>query len=527
MGRILWTWDAGCSMRMTGWALGLAAALAVGVACSDRGLPRGQPKDGAAPGSGGAAGQPPGNDGAAPAGTGGAAGSRVDAGGGGGAGGRGGPRPELAAVLTGGGRSLDVLFVMDNSSSMVPLQQLLASNFQSLVVPLEQVAGGLPSLHLGIVSTSMGAGIFSDVDGCNPERLENDDGDFHFLGRNPPGCSALIPGERFIVAGATGNNFANPSNTIAQVFGCMALLGSTGCGFEHPFFAIQRALEKGEDPSDPSNGGFLRPDAHLAIVMLTNEDDCSAPGSDLFNPGQTSNADPLGGLQTGYRCIEFGYLCNGQPPPRNITAPTALQSCTSAEERGRLVPVKAMADYIKSFKSAPSKIFVGAIAGPPQPVQVELRPNIQTASGNRESQPAVAHSCTTAGEVFADPGVRVAELVRAFGPTGFLANVCALDAPLMTRLGQALGRFVGEDGCIGTSLPLRADGTPDCFATETTVRPSGTQTVELPACGGAFPCWRISPGTSCASRFEVCRDPACAPTRSDAGVTASLHCNIR
>jgi hypothetical protein len=489
-------------------------AVGFGSACGSRRLQ--QPDGGTGGGSGG--------------GSGGSA-TGIDAAvdrGGAGTGGVGAVNPRLTAFIPGGERSLDVLFMIDNSGSMVPLQQQLITNFSAFINPLEQLPGGIPNLHLGIISSSMGAGIYSDVDGCFPETLENDDGAFHTIGRNPAGCSGLSPGQKFIIASSGSNNFANPASSVAQVFSCLALLGSSGCSFEHPFYSIQRALERGESPNDPNNGGFLRSESPLAIVMLTNEDDCSAPGSDLFNPSQTSNADPLGGLQTGYRCIEFGYLCNGQKPPRSISGFTPLTDCVSAEDRGRLISVRAMADFIKSFKRLPSQIFVGALAGPTTSVAVELMPNIQTSSGTRESQPAIAHSCSI-GDVFADPGIRVAELVRAFGPTGFIRDVCSLNAALMNELGQAVARFASEDGCIDTAVPMRPDGTPDCSAREETLRAGSTQVTDLPSCStGTFPCWRIASGVSCTARFAVCRDAACSPTRPPDPATADrLYCAFR
>jgi hypothetical protein len=390
-------------------------------------------------GAGGAATGGAATGGAGGAATGGAGGAAT--GGRGGAGGGGGGAGTGGSTTTISGRKVDLLFMIDNSSSMVPMQQLLIGNLPSFMDLLKEIPGGLPNLHVAIVSSSMGAGIYSDVDGCNPEMLENDDGQFHSTGRNPPGCAG--PSGNFIIADATGatNNF---TGDISTVFSCIGLLGATGCGFEHQFASIRRALERASDPTDPTNAGFLRSDALLAIVMLTNEDDCSAPGSDLFNPGQTSNADPLGGLQTGFRCQEYGHLCNGVPPPRGITTtPFPLSGCVSAEESGRLVTVASMNAFLRGLKSSPDHILVAAIAGPTEPYAVELRPNIQTISGTRESQPAVAHSCVR-GEIFADPGVRIEQLTRGFGANGLYENMCdywggADMRRIATRIGQIIG----------------------------------------------------------------------------------------
>jgi hypothetical protein len=434
-------------------------------------------------------------------------------------------------------RDVDILFMIDNSSSMIPMQTLLTQNLQAFMTPLEMIQGGLPNLHIGIISSSMGAGIYSDVDGCNPEMLENDDGSFHTIGRNPAGCSALNPGEKFIVASAMGNNFATPTNTVAQVFSCMALLGASGCGFEHQFYAIQRALEKGETANDPTNGGFLRPDATLAIIMLTNEDDCSAPGSDLFNPGQTSNTDPLGGLQTGYRCVEYGYLCDGAPPPRTLAmSPQPLGNCVSAEDRGRLIPVKAMADFVKTFKADPTKIFVAAVSGPTDRVEAVNKPNIQTLSGARESQPAINHSCGMEGAVFADPGIRIEQFVNEFGMNnGIVRNICDANfAQAMTQIATALSRIIGPQ-CVNANVRNKPNTMePDCRVVERKRATGGNfVTDELPFCaGGNFPCWRLGAANagSCTGGtqpLEICRDAACdQANRPEDSVNADVSCAI-
>src|SRR5262249_59114045 len=101
----------------------------------------------------------------------------------------------------------------------------------------------------------------------------------------------------------------------------------------HQLAAVERAL----GPNAPSgNAGFLRDYAFLGIVLITDEDDCSAPAdSQLFDPSQNSNADPLGPLAS-FRCTEFGILCGGQSPPRLAAGP--LSNCVSNAARAHAAP---------------------------------------------------------------------------------------------------------------------------------------------------------------------------------------------
>src|SRR5205814_6970206 len=108
------------------------------------------------------------------------------------------------------------------------------------------------------------------------------------------------------------------------------------CGFEHQIASPARALGanlggwKGGSPME--NNGFLRDEAFLAVILLTDEDDCSAPvDSDLFDTKQNSLSDPYGPLAS-FRCNEFGHLCGGSRPPRSKA--DNLQDCHSAEDAG-------------------------------------------------------------------------------------------------------------------------------------------------------------------------------------------------
>jgi hypothetical protein len=231
---------------------------------------------------------------------------------------------------------------------------------------------------------------------------------------------------------------ANYAGNLTDVFSCMTNIGQSGCGFEHQFESIRVALQRAENPSDPDNGGFLRPEAFLGIVMLTNEDDCSVPApSQLFDPGQQTLADPRGGLNS-YRCNEFGHLCNGGAPPHTPPAtPVALDNCTSNED-GPLVSVEGFASFLKGLKTDPSRIFIAALAGAPTPYVVGGH-TFMLGNGASEVQPLIQHSCSASAGDYADPGVRIAQLLRSFGPNAVFESICADDfMPAMQNIGNAM-----------------------------------------------------------------------------------------
>ena len=376
---------------------------------------------------------------------------------------------------------LDILFMVDNSSSMAPLQAKMAAQLPNFMNALINVATGqLPDLHVAVVSSSLGGGAWGNVNQCASGSHPGDDGGKFQQGPGGAGSGScamfLHPGETFLKSGdgsaANGPNF---DGDIASAFQCMAMLGDRGCGFESQFESIYVALTKAADAQDPDNGGFLRRDARLAVVMLTNEDDCSvSPTSLLLDPGINSSTDPSGlGALASYRCNEFGHLCGGQPPPHgydfnsqrfNLAAGTfrtpdgpgtggvILNGCASAEDqgktdlevvdpngnhdptRGHLFPTVAnLTAYLRSLKSNPADVFVAAIAGPTTDgaggslYHVFAQPN---PAADGELDPVVDHSCvqaTTGSPEYADPAVRIEQLVNGFGANGIFYPICADD----------------------------------------------------------------------------------------------------
>ena len=294
---------------------------------------------------------------------------------------------------------------------------------------------------------------------------------------------------------------------------------------------------------DP-NFGFLRPKAYLAIVMVTNEDDCSTPpnySSDLFNPGTDTVANPsgLGGLQS-WRCNEFGHLCNGAPPPHIPPAPgttVTLTGCTSSEGMSpgpggsapeanhQLIKVNGTAtdpgfvDFLKGLKEDPTTVLVAALAGPATPYIVAPTTTMLV-SGGSDIQPSIGHSCTQNSGEYADPGVRIKNWLDAFGANGVFEHICANDfAPAMTAIATAIGKKLSAQ-CVTGTVMIKTDGTtdPDCDVTYTSTDSSGHEAcpgraVLFPAAGGRNAgSWPLPAGASWWTRRRVPRRPAGFPT---------------
>ncbi len=313
-------------------------------------------------------------------------------------------------------RDVDILFMIDNSAGMLPFQRRLADALPAFVNALREPPYGLPNLHVALVSSSLGTGIWGNVPGCAPNGPGNENGVF----QHDPACTAL-PGDQHFLRSVGGHS--NFTGDLAAMLACLSQVGDNGCGFEHPFESVRLALQRSLDPGDPENAAFLRANAYLAIIMLTNEDDCSVlPDSYLFDPNEISVADPRGGLQS-YRCTEFGHLCDGRRPPHIVVETTPLNGCVSAED-GVLVTVSGFVDFLRTLKATPGAIVAAAIAGPTTPYVVEPRDFILV-NGGMESQPSVASSCVSSpsGSV-ATPAVRIKQWTDAFGSDGIFRSIC-------------------------------------------------------------------------------------------------------
>ena len=391
--------------------------------------------------------------------------------------GLGGRSGGLAGAGGAGGRTfvgprnneVDILFMIDNSSEMTSMQEklyaqlpLFVQSLQSLPVP--------PSLHIAVVSSDMGAP--GDATSSIMCTKAGDQGQFQSMPRGTCTATTLTAGDTFISDADMMPNYSDAN--LADVLQCIALLGDKGCGFEHQLASIDRAL--GGDGQQPStNANFLRPEAYLAIVILTNEDDCSAPANTQLyslNGGQQNIANPLGPI-SNYRCNQFGHLCTDPTtgaviapplaPPSDAqgtaAAPTLdLTDCTSnGAGSGLLTPVAQFISDIKALKTDPdNQIVVAAIAAPATPYTVAWLP--QTGGQNTqpgELWPVIEHSCGSAGGYvnpagqivtdgsFGDPGVRIAAFVNAF-PYGYLASVCdasysSVLSAVTARIGQLIG----------------------------------------------------------------------------------------
>jgi hypothetical protein len=376
---------------------------------------------------------------------------------------------------------LDVLFVIDNSSSTFDKQQLFANNFPAFVAALDTAASGhRPDLHLGVVSTSVGlrTGAFAAY-GCP---ASNDDGLLQIAPRGACTTPPITTADRFLsdISNSSGGRATNYTGTLADALTCIALLGDKGCGFEAQLEAMKLAL----DGSQPRNAGFVRDGAYLAVVFLTDEDDCSVVEND---PSLFERTDlPL----DDFRCQPlYAYDCDA---PISATGSGAYHGCVP-HVGGYLEKVSRYYDFLTGVKD-PSLLVVALVAGDPT-ADIAVGP----LTINNQTQPlALQPSCsaTILGKsAIARPALRLADFASRFGDRGLFRTVCQSDySGVVTAITGALAAALSP--CLEGSLDV-SSGAPICTVDDvvgtarTPIVPCLLIAPDTPDPTGARPCWWV------------------------------------
>lgn len=215
-------------------------------------------------------------------------------------------------------RDLDLLVAMDGSNSVGEEQASFTRSLPRLLTALAtgDVDGdGTPdaepfaSIQIGVVTSDMGTGGYT-VPTCTSSDF-GEDGVLRTSGRpDIPGCMATYP--TFLRWGA-GEDVAATALDVA----CVATVGTGGCGYEQPLEGMLKAISPAaptawtadgyrppvffRDTSghgDGVNEGFVRAGSLLAVVMMTDEDDCSAADPGIYEPG----SERFSGIDLSRRC---------------------------------------------------------------------------------------------------------------------------------------------------------------------------------------------------------------------------------
>jgi hypothetical protein len=326
--------------------------------------------------------------------------------------------------------SADILFVVDNSGSMAGEQDQLGRSFSSFAQVLEEKFGDV--FHIAIVTTGM-------------ESL------------NCPRCSVDIPGSCINETGENGRfqdrlghitwNAGTPVFDFVQDRDCrvvtndntdcfynvdqergIALVGTTGCGFERGLAPLRPALD---DLRGDYNAQFLRNDATLAVIIISDEDDCGEV-NDIYE-----------------NTVDMGNVCYfaskgvGPEPGNPDYTPMTYHPGDPEQRPYELTPVEDYYDFlvndVKGGRTGMVKF--AAIVGmtdvnDPSTTTIEY-------TWDPRGRWEINNACTTPGctgtYCFAEPGTRYIKLAQMFGigQNGFLDTICQNNfAETMEELGS-------------------------------------------------------------------------------------------
>lgn len=184
---------------------------------------------------------------------------------------------------------VDILLVVDNSFSMHGLKTELPELLDAFIAGSDEPGEERPELtdiHVAVVSTDMGTldnetALIAECAGRGDDGL--------FIELTSAELEQCDPEMRSFVEYQDGEG----EITTEIAASCVPDVGVDGCGFEQPLEAMLKALWpasnsdvkffRGQGHGEYEHAGFLREDSLLVVVVVSDEDDCSANDPSLFD----------------------------------------------------------------------------------------------------------------------------------------------------------------------------------------------------------------------------------------------------
>lgn len=148
---------------------------------------------------------------------------------------------------------VDILFIVDNSFSMIDNQRKLGDRLENFVTSLGQI-----DWQIGVTTTDMSSG---------PYGLKGSLAPFKNLGTN-------------VLTKDAPNFLAEFKNTIVREESVSCGGSTCPSSDERPIEALANAIAK----KDSANAGFFRAAADLAVIVLSDEDERSKGGAGAMSP---------------------------------------------------------------------------------------------------------------------------------------------------------------------------------------------------------------------------------------------------
>jgi hypothetical protein len=188
-------------------------------------------------------------------------------------------------------QKVDLLFVIDNSGSMAGEQASLIASFDGFVAGIQATLDSADDYHIGVVTTDAYS---NNAPGCTGiGALVTQTGGESSSGTN---CMPFSSGARYI-------DQTEPD--LASKFSCIAQVGISGSGSEKQATAGYTAISPALNAPGACNDGFIRDDALLVVVIISDEDDKNEECIPFFGclpaGGSAGNPSDWAALFTQYK----------------------------------------------------------------------------------------------------------------------------------------------------------------------------------------------------------------------------------
>ena len=458
-------------------------------------------------------------------------------------------------------RNVDVLFVVDNSGSMADEQALLAQNIASLVNVLESVGA---NYRIGVTTTDSGnprcpSAIYTPEGGnlVLSSCLDRvDQGEFMFGGADFAFACTDVCAKRDADLEVKGTataydlqelprkwveSIGGQSNiggvaSVAEALQCYLPQGVAGCGFESHLESMYLALANSMSMASKNNYGFLREAAQLAVVIVSDETDCSynQGTKEIFTSNKVFWNSPDDPAPTSAMCWRAGVECTGAGPSYSEChgqnyGPDG--SVTADPQSAVLQPLSKYIDFVKAIEAEKRQIDEGVR------VQVALLTGVPVgyedfaAEIQYEDTPDAEYQANFGigpGCVLGDPGqpsgvavppVREREFAEAFvdEDSRNLYSICQSDysGALAAIAGQIADAMLPTcmPNCVKDLDPASSVVDPSCALYEENIM-QGT-TTEIPQCNEVGGEWTAPVGATVCFGIRIDKDGGQTPSMID------------
>jgi hypothetical protein len=425
----------------------------------------------------------------------------------------GGVEPDDSIVLS-TNASVDILFVIDNSGSMGEEQRKLSWAMSGFLDALDDL-----DLHIGITTTDNGN---PTCGGTTPEggnmvfsSCRSRIGDFELttgmidasaacLDFCPPEWEQIeqttttIAGSSEAAARPWIESHAGVTNLpagldLTTAMHCLLPQGINGCGFEQPLESMRLAMLRANNEYEDELG-FIRDDAVLAIVFLTDEADCSYNSdwatifaNDVDGGNEVFWSLPDESSPTSAVCWNAAVDCRGGPGTYDICLAAnkdvggVMLPDATADDDAVMHPVARYIDFLQEIEADKQalepdrQVVIAAIDGVPEnypdaPIVYADGPDGSDPTSD-QAQFGIAPGCVAADGQGVPP-VRMREVAEHFERGDDDFNLFSVCAPSYEDHAAAIASAIRSQihpacmrACVADSDPAVEGLQPNCAVT--------------------------------------------------------------